>query len=66
MTPGDGTVTRSSALMDERIGGEWKPYLVSPVKWTNVMFFFSDHIGITKDPAFTDNILYLLLEEPKS
>jgi len=66
MAPGDGTVTRSSALMDERIGGEWKPYLVSPVKWTNVMFFFSDHIGLTKDPAFTDNILYLLLEKPKS
>jgi len=30
------------------------------------MFFFKDHLGITKDPVFTDNILYLLLEQPDS
>ena len=63
-TPGDGTVTRSSALMDERIGGDWSLHLVSPVKWSNVMFLFDDHLGLTKDPAFSDNVLYLLLEHP--
>ena len=62
--PGDGTVTRSSALMDERVGGEWAPKLVSPVNWDQVMFFFRDHLGITKDAVFTDNLLYLLLEQP--
>ncbi len=64
--PGDGTVTRSSALLDERIGNEWEPTLNSPILWSNVMFLFTDHLGITKDPAFTDNILFLLLEKPKS
>ena len=62
--PGDGTVARYSALMDEREGGVWTPYLKSPIKWSNVMFLFSDHLGLTKDPAFSDNVLYLLLEQP--
>ncbi len=63
--PGDGTVLRSSALMDERIGGKWSPRLVSPIKWSQVMFIFSDHVGITEDPHFSDNILYYLLEHPR-
>ncbi len=64
--PGDGTVIRSSALMDERVGqAEWTPNLVTPIEWTNVTFLFRDHLGITKDPAFTDNVLFLLLEKPK-
>jgi hypothetical protein len=62
--PGDGTVLRSSALMDERIGSEWQPFLVSPIAWSQVYFLFTEHLEITKDPAFTDNILYLLLEQP--
>jgi hypothetical protein len=64
MSQGDGTVTRSSALMDERQGSEWKPYVVTPIEWTNVMFIFSDHLGITKDPSFSDNVLFILLENP--
>jgi hypothetical protein len=63
--PGDGTVLRSSALLDERIGGEWHPRLVSPVWWGHVTFLFTDHLGLTRDPAFTDNVLYLLLEDPR-
>lgn len=63
--PGDGTVTRASALMDERMGSEWRNKLVSPIEWDHVMFLFSDHLGLTKDPAFTDNILYILLEQPR-
>lgn len=64
--PGDGTVTRQSALMDERQGREWTPHLVSPIAWSDVMFLFTSHIGLTKDPAFTDNVLYHLLEEPRT
>ncbi len=63
--PGDGTVLRSSALMDERIGGKWSPRLVSPIRWSQVMFIFNDHVGITEDPNFADNILYYLLEHPQ-
>jgi hypothetical protein len=62
--PGDGTVLRSSALMDERVGGRWTARLQTPVSWTSVRFLFNDHLGMTKDPAFTDNVLYLLLEAP--
>jgi hypothetical protein len=64
-SPGDGTVLRTSALLDERVGGEWSPVLRSPIAWRHVMFLFSDHLGLTKDPAFTDNVLYLLLEDPR-
>jgi hypothetical protein len=64
--PGDGTVTRASALMDERVGGYWTPALVSPIKWSSVTFLFTDHLGLTKSPAFSDNVLYVLLEEPGS
>jgi len=65
--PGDGTVIRSSALMDERQINPrpWKPPIRSPVEWTSVNFLFSDHLGLTNDPAFTDNVLFLLLEAPR-
>jgi hypothetical protein len=63
--PGDGTVLRSSALLDERAGGSWSPGLVSPIDWTRVNFLFTDHLGLTRDPGFTDNLLFLLLEAPR-
>ena len=64
--PGDGTVLRTSALMDERqTGGDWRPGVVSPIAWSEVTFLFADHLALTRDPAFTDNILYRLLESPR-
>jgi len=63
---GDGTVLRSSALLDERVGGEWRPQLVSPIDWSSVLFLFSDHLGLTQDDAFADNVLYWLLEDPRT
>lgn len=62
--PGDGKVLRSSALSDERVGAKIKGRLRTPIDWANVLFLFSDHLGLTKDPVFTDNILYILLEQP--
>jgi len=62
--PGDGKVLRSSALMDERVGSNYKGRLKTPIQWANVLFLFSDHLGLTTDPVFTDNILYMLLEQP--
>lgn len=61
---GDGTVTRSSALLDERQGVEWTPKLRTPIDWSHVTFLFTDHLGLTSDPAFVDNILFSLLEYP--
>ena len=63
--PGDGLVLRRSALMDEREEKKLGVRLVSPITWSYVLFLFSDHLGITKDPAFVDNLLYFLLESPR-
>lgn len=62
--PGDGTVLRTSALMDERQGQPWTPRLKTPITWHDIHFLFTDHLGLTRDPAFTDAVLYLLLEAP--
>ena len=63
--PGDGKVLRSSALMDERLDGEWTTSVRSPIHWHNVLFLPHRHLDITKNPVFTDNLLYWLLEEPR-
>lgn len=63
--PGDGTVTRASALMDERTGGTWRPRLDSPIAWSSVRFLQGDHIELTSNAPFTDDLLYLLLEAPR-
>jgi hypothetical protein len=62
--PGDSVVLRSSALMNERPRDNPHSRLVSPIKWTQVFFLFSDHRKITRYPEFTDNLLYILLESP--
>jgi hypothetical protein len=62
--PGDSVVLRSSALLDERMPINHTARLISPIKWDQVIFLFSDHRDITKDPEFTDNLLYILLESP--
>lgn len=63
--PGDDTVLRTSALMDERVGDEWAPMLVSPIDWSSVTFIFADHLEMTQSIAFADNLLYYLLEMPR-
>ena len=62
--PGDSVVLRSSALLDERPRDNPHSRLVSPIKWNQVFFLFSDHRNITRYPEFTDNLLYILLESP--
>ena len=63
--PGDGTVLRSSALLDERTASDWQPELRSPIRWHGVHFLFRDHLGMTQDAEFSDNVLHLLLEKPR-
>ena len=63
--PGDGSVLRTSALMDERVGREWSPTLQSPVVWNSTLMLFTNHLGLTRDPIFVDNVLYWLLEDPR-
>jgi hypothetical protein len=59
---GDGTVARYSALADERFGGTFRPGLDSPLPWASVTFLADDHVGLTRNPHFTNNMLFLLLE----
>lgn len=63
--PGDGTVVRYSTILDERISGEWQPYVDTPIDWTDVNFVPADHIGLTSDASFANNVLYLLLEDAR-
>jgi hypothetical protein len=62
---GDGTVTRASALMDERQGADRQPYVRSPIPFRHVMFLPAEHLGITQDATLRDNVLYWLLEAPR-
>jgi hypothetical protein len=63
--PGDNTVLRTSALMDERVGGPYRPRLRSPIRFGSVQFLESNHLGLTKDRLFTNFVLYTLLERPR-
>lgn len=60
---GDGVVLRSSALYDQRTPQNWTPGLKSPICWSSVTFLLGAHMAITRDPTFTDNVLFLLLEQ---
>jgi hypothetical protein len=64
-SPGDETVTRNSALADRRTTNAWSPTLRSPINFSQVRFLFDDHFGLTSNAEFTDNALYLLLEDPR-
>jgi pimeloyl-ACP methyl ester carboxylesterase len=63
--PGDGSVTRASVLRDVRKPHQSAQKLRSPIPWTHSYFVFTDHIAMTADPAFVDNVLHLLLERPQ-
>ena len=64
--PGDGKVTVSSALYDERAGQQWRPFFSSPIAWRGMIQLRAAHMGITTDPAFKDNILFLLTAVPSA
>ncbi len=63
-TSGDGKVSASSALFDERSGQKWIPYFHSPIAWRGIIQLRAAHMGITTAPAFKDNILFLLNAVP--
>jgi pimeloyl-ACP methyl ester carboxylesterase len=63
--PGDNVVLRSSALLDERVGGEWSPRLQTPIDWSSVLFLSGKHRNLTANSVFEDNVLYWLLEDPR-
>lgn len=65
--PGDGKVLASSAMYDERAGQKtWVPFFYSPIDWNSIIQLRAAHMGITTDPAFKDNVLFLLNSLPSA
>ena len=52
---------RASTIADERFGDVADMWLESPIPWTNVSFLADDHVGLTSNPHFSNNTLFLLL-----
>ena len=63
--PGDRTVLRSSAVLDERVGRAWQPFVVTPLDLRTTMFLPEEHLALTRNAVFRDNVLYWLLEAPR-
>ena len=63
---GDGVVLRASALLDERQDGDFTTGLRSPLRYRTTLFLPDEHVELTKNPVFGDNLLFWLLEAPRS
>ena len=63
---GDGIVLRASALMDEAQGGHPRAGPRHPVQYRTVLLLPGEHVRITRDPVFADNLLYWLLDAPRA
>jgi hypothetical protein len=62
--PGDGRVTRDSALGDRRLNPDPSQPIESPVDWATVHFVPGEHFGMVADLTLINNLLYLLLQAP--
>ncbi len=58
---GDMTVPRFSALADRKMMARGP--IDSPIGWDSATFLPDDHIGITQNPLFTNNLLFYLLQQ---
>lgn len=61
---GDGVVLRASALSDERQGGYNRTGPRRPIKYRTVLLLPGEHVSITHNPVFVDNLLYWLMDGP--
>jgi pimeloyl-ACP methyl ester carboxylesterase len=60
--PGDGKVAARSAMFVKTAEGQQGGAIVrSRIHWDSVTFLFGAHMGITRDPVFISNMLYILL-----
>jgi hypothetical protein len=62
---GDSVVLRASALSDERQGGNDAKGLVRPIKYRTVLLLPGEHVEITQNSVFADNMLYWLNDQPR-
>ena len=63
--PGDGTVLRTSALLDERAGGDYRPNVDTPIAFRQVLLLPDEHLQLTRGAVFRDNVLFWLLEDKR-
>ena len=62
-SPGDGTVTRTSALAERKLSNSHRAKAIS---WNSETFLSTDHLGLTRDRTFVDNVLHRLLAKPET
>ena len=62
--PGDGSVTRASAVADERLLGVGSGFVTSPIPWNRKVFLTDMHRTVLGNPTFQNNLLHILLETP--
>jgi hypothetical protein len=62
--PGDGVVTRRSALHDTRADPNPHERIVTPIDWTSVHFGERDHFNMVGTRSLANDVLYLLLHAP--
>lgn len=60
--PGDEVVARYSAIGDERQARLFRIGAESAIPWTGVTFLSDNHLGLTRNPMFTNNLLFTLLD----
>lgn len=63
-TPGDGTVTRASAILDERTEENGMLKLQSPIPWSQTNFYSQDHLKLVQDSSLIDSLRCTLLGKP--
>ena len=52
-------------VSSERVGREWTQTLESPIRWSQLTFVLADHLGMTKEAAFSDYVLFPLPEQAR-
>ena len=62
---GDETVLRASTLADERMTGDWKPQVQSPIDFRTIFFLPYNHLELTQNKIFRDNVLFWLLDDQR-
>lgn len=62
---GDGVVLRASALHDEAQGGHTGGTARPNGEYRTVLLLPGEHVDLTRDPVFADNLLYWLLDAPR-
>ena len=62
---GDSVVLRASALSDERQGGNNPDGSIRPIRYRTVLLLPGDHVELTQNPVFADNMLYWLNDQPR-